>query len=384
MKKLIFIFAIIATIAGSVFGQNVAVGTGFLQRGGAIPGLTFDGEGIVIGAPADSLIIEIPTSFEATISVILSATSIFVVDGQAQAQDIARFINDADGSPADSSLVINRFGQIISTGVGATTNNTFADSVDVTGEVTATDITATNDVIADSLRANTGIRTPTVLFDLTQDYLLTERSTTFAFQGQTAGAVAGFEVFTADGDGTDNILFALYSLGTPAGITNSERLLFNFVAGSQVNIQSIASGGGTARPMVISTAANTDQLRLATDAGVYTGTNGNEENYINVEIFNDSTVTGETTWSSVLPAGFIIESIIFKNTTANEITDLDIGFTDGGGEIVGTDNLLASDEGSFSINQEVDDFDAADNIFISAGNWNSASVIIYIRMVRIF
>ena len=114
------------------------------------------------------------------------------------------------------------------------------------------------------------------------------------------------------------------------------------------------------------------------------GVNGNEINYLNVEIFNDSTVTGETTWSSVLPAGFIIESIIFKNTTANEITNLDIGFSDAGGEVVAAANLLASDEGSFTLLQWVDDFDAADTLFISADNWNSANLIIYIRMVRIF
>ncbi len=117
---------------------------------------------------------------------------------------------------------------------------------------------------------------------------------------------------------------------------------------------------------------------------IYAGVNGNEENWLNLEIFNDSTVTGETTWSSVLPAGYIIESIIFKNTTANEITNLDIGFSDAGGEIVAAANLLASDEGSFTINQRVDDFNVADNVFISADNWNSASVIIYIRIVRIF
>ena len=129
---------------------------------------------------------------------------------------------------------------------------------------------------------------------------------------------------------------------------------------------------------------NANQLVLDTDAGVYAGTNGNEENYLNVEIFNDSTVTGETTWSSVLPAGYIIESIIFKNTTANEITNLDIGFSDAGGEVVAAANLLASDEGSFTLLQRVDDFDAADTLFISAANWNSANLIIYIRMVRIF
>lgn len=124
---------------------------------------------------------------------------------------------------------------------------------------------------------------------------------------------------------------------------------------------------------------------IVADGGdIYAGTNGDEENWLNLEIYCDSTVTGETTLSSVLPAGYAIDNIIVKNTTANEITALDVGFTDGGGEVVAAANFLASDEASLTILQRIDDFDAADTLYLSATNWNSANLIIYIRMVRYF
>lgn len=119
--------------------------------------------------------------------------------------------------------------------------------------------------------------------------------------------------------------------------------------------------------------------------GTTTNGDGNEvENWNDAIMWCDSTITGETTVASLLPAGYIIQNIIFKNTTANQITNLDIGFSDAGGEIVAAANLLASDEGSFTINQEVDDYDAADTIYLSSDAWNSANLIIWIRMVRMF
>lgn len=114
------------------------------------------------------------------------------------------------------------------------------------------------------------------------------------------------------------------------------------------------------------------------------GVTGEVTNWNTVKIYNDSTIAAETTLTDVLPAGYAIDKIIFKNTTASAITNLDIGFTDGGGEIVAAANVNASDEGSFKILQQIDDFDAVDTIYISAANWNSANLIIYIRMVRMF
>ncbi len=62
MKKFIISILFVLLFAGAGFAQ-------FGQGGGGITGITFDGNGIVIGSPADSLIIEIPTSIEASILV---------------------------------------------------------------------------------------------------------------------------------------------------------------------------------------------------------------------------------------------------------------------------------------------------------------------------
>ena len=125
----------------------------------------------------------------------------------------------------------------------------------------------------------------------------------------------------------------------------------------------------------------------ATNVSNGTTTNGDGNpvtNWSTVKIYCDSTIAGEVTLTDVLPAGYTIETIIFKNTTANEITNLDIGFSDGGGEVVAAGNVTASDEGSFTILQKVDDFDAVDTLYVSAANWNSASIILWIRMQRMF
>ncbi len=51
-------------------------------------------------------------SFTTVTITTLTTESTFIVDGQKQAQDLARFINDADGAVGDSSVVINKTGSI--------------------------------------------------------------------------------------------------------------------------------------------------------------------------------------------------------------------------------------------------------------------------------
>ena len=78
------------------------------------------------------------------------------------------------------------------------------------------------------------------------------------------------------------------------------------------------------------------------------------------------------------------DNIIFKNTTASSITQFDVGFTAGGGEIVGNGTITGNAEGSFTILQRVEDFDAADEIFFDANSFNGSTLILYIKMSRIF
>ncbi len=100
MKKLFFLLSIIFIFSGDLFAQSVGVASGFAQRGGGIEGITFDGEGIVVGSPADSFIVEIPMSIEATLEVIISAVSAFTIAG-GQDED-GTLILDADAGDDDA------------------------------------------------------------------------------------------------------------------------------------------------------------------------------------------------------------------------------------------------------------------------------------------
>lgn len=150
------------------------------------------------------------------------------------------------------------------------------------------------------------------------------------------------------------------------------------VNGSTITGTTITDGTLTTTSGTLTAAVSIDATNMSN------GTTGNVTNWITVKVFNDSTVTGETTLTDVLPAGYAIEGIIFKNTTANEVTDFNIGFTDNGGEVVANGAIPANKEGTFTILQGKADFDAADTLYLSAANWNSANIIIYIRMSRYF
>jgi len=244
------------------------------------------------------------------------------------------------------------------------------------------------DLILNTMKANTYISTSPYTISATSGFYNTNAYRGSITSGtQSAGgaipwnfksgglapsvATGGYHTFYVDDttaakiDSTRHIV--LYSESNPGTLSNAEWYL---TQGDQMNFAS-ASGGynfdGTINTMNMSN-----------------GVTGEVTNWNTVKIYNDSTIAAETTLTDVLPAGYAIDKIIFKNTTANTITNLDIGFTDGGEEIVGASNISASDEGSFTINQQIDDFDAVDTIYISASNWNSANLIIYIRMVRMF
>jgi hypothetical protein len=106
----------------------------------------------------------------------------------------------------------------------------------------------------------------------TQDYHWTTRSTAMAFQSQTAANAGVYEFFTNDGDGTDAIQMALYGLGTPASITNRERLVIRGLASGNYEIFTESDGTGTLRPLILYTEGNSNQLYLNTDGNVGIGT----------------------------------------------------------------------------------------------------------------
>jgi len=92
------------------------------------------------------------------------------------------------------------------------------------------------------------------------------------------------------------------------------------------------------------------------------------------------TATADTTFT--LPKGYAIDSIVCKETTNHTITGLKFGFTSGGTEIVASADFAANDVASLTILQKIDTFDADDTVYITADNWNSASLDIVVRMKR--
>jgi len=92
------------------------------------------------------------------------------------------------------------------------------------------------------------------------------------------------------------------------------------------------------------------------------------------------TATANTTFT--LPKGYAIDSIVCKETTNHTITGLKFGFTSGGSEIVASADFAANDVASLTILQRIDTFDADDTVYITADNWNSASLDIVVRMKR--
>jgi len=94
-------------------------------------------------------------------------------------------------------------------------------------------------------------------------------------------------------------------------------------------------------------------------------------------------VSGETTLTDIIPAGYQIASITYKNTTANAITSFDIGFTDGGGEVVAATSIGANAVGTLTIAQGVADLDNNDTVYLSASAWNAGSLELYFTFRRI-
>jgi len=185
--------------------------------------------------------------------------------------------------------------------------------------------------------------------------------------GSDIGTTGTNRVGTMFMDGTGQFDFATTLIFDEAG---SERM--RILTGGNVGIG------------VVAPAFLLDVNGTTNSTNSQTGTTGNVANFTTVKIFNDSTMTADGSVVGLLPAGYIIDNIIFKNTTGSSITQFDIGFTAGGGEIVGNGTISGNAEGSFTILQRVEDFDAADEIFFDANSFNGSTLILYIKMSRIF
>ena len=107
-----------------------------------------------------------------------------------------------------------------------------------------------------------------------QNYLITDRSTALAIQSQTSGFASSIELYTKDGDNSDQNNFSVFGLGTPTSSTNTEKIVFGWNdSGPNGNIYTFNSGTGVLRALHLSAGlTNGDQLVLATDGNVGIGT----------------------------------------------------------------------------------------------------------------
>jgi len=120
-------------------------------------------------------------------------------------------------------------------------------------------------------------------------YDMLNRSTALALVNSTAAQDAELEVFSTDGDGTDNSKLKLYGLGTQGSIVNSEWLEMGWdVTKDEMLISSQADGTGTLRQIIMETEGNTDQFRIDTDGSLYTSGDFNVESEGEVR-FQDNT-----------------------------------------------------------------------------------------------
>lgn len=100
-------------------------------------------------------------------------------------------------------------------------------------------------------------------------YLFTDRGADLAIQNQSSSAVSGLEIYAGDGDGTDDVTVQCWGVGTPAAITNRERLWIGWDASeSEYAIWTEANGTGTLRSLDIYTEGNQYQMVLATSGNV--------------------------------------------------------------------------------------------------------------------
>jgi hypothetical protein len=92
------------------------------------------------------------------------------------------------------------------------------------------------------------------------------------FQGQTSGDMVFIDLFAKDGDGTDDIGFAIFAKGLPSNITNRELLEFRYDSGaSEFAIDTISGGSGSQRNISIYTEGNNPQLYVASNGYVGIG-----------------------------------------------------------------------------------------------------------------
>jgi hypothetical protein len=113
-------------------------------------------------------------------------------------------------------------------------------------------------------------------------YQLTDDGLHLGLLNSVSGQQTQFNMYTADGDGTDGNYMNIFGVGTYNNHgTNYEKVTLSWTAStSQMQLKSLAGGTGTVRPLSIFTGTNTDQLLLNINGtttiakGIYNSSDG--------------------------------------------------------------------------------------------------------------
>lgn len=105
----------------------------------------------------------------------------------------------------------------------------------------------------------------------TQDYIFEDRLDALAIQCQTSADNSTIELYTADGDGTDNAQIHLYAMGTPGDVNNRERLLLQQMPATS-DIWTEEAGTGVTTDLRLYTEGSTGQLTLENGGDVIMST----------------------------------------------------------------------------------------------------------------
>lgn len=94
-------------------------------------------------------------------------------------------------------------------------------------------------------------------------------------------------------------------------------------------------------------------------------------------------ITGNTTWTGCVPPGYMLESIVFVNSTANAAT-IDLGTTSGASDVF-SQSVIGAGITTIVINKTFSML-SRQSLFLNddgAGTWNSASLTAILLMRRV-